>query len=198
MKKIILAIKLVCIYCISNIFAFFLYERKYLKGKFFKSKYYGIIAPGWSWIYTDAMARLFLGVNKGIPFPVSPKTNVSGYCNIIFHIDDVNNFQGSGCYYQAFGTGKIIIGKGSWIASNVGLITTNHDIYNPELHVESKDIVLGEKCWIGMNSVILPGVVLGPHTTVGAGSVVTKSFEDGYCVIAGNPAKKIKDIRLDL
>jgi acetyltransferase-like isoleucine patch superfamily enzyme len=45
-----------------------------------------------------------------------------------------------------------------------------------------------------MNSVIHPGDKLGPHTTVGAGSIVTKSFEDGYCVIAGNPAKLIKKL----
>ena len=45
-----------------------------------------------------------------------------------------------------------------------------------------------------MNSVILPGVVLGDHTVVGAGSIVTKSFEDGYCVIAGNPAKVIRTL----
>jgi len=33
------------------------------------------------------------------------------------------------------------------------------------------------------------------HTVTGAGSVVTKSFEGGFCVIAGNPAKKIKEIK---
>jgi len=32
------------------------------------------------------------------------------------------------------------------------------------------------KSWIGMNSVLLPAVVLRPHTTFGTGSVVTKSF----------------------
>lgn len=52
--------------------------------------------------------------------------------------------------------------------------------------------MIGDKCWIGMNSVILPGVVLGDNTIVGAGSVVTKSFENGHCVVAGNPAKLIK------
>lgn len=51
---------------------------------------------------------------------------------------------------------------------------------------------------MGMNSMILPGVVLGPHTVVGAGSVVTKSFPNGYCVIAGVPAKLVKTIDCDV
>jgi acetyltransferase-like isoleucine patch superfamily enzyme len=40
----------------------------------------------------------------------------------------------------------------------------------------------------------MPGVVLGDFTIVGAGAVVTKSFEEGYCVIAGNPAKIIRQL----
>ena len=44
-----------------------------------------------------------------------------------------------------------------------------------------------------MNSVILPGVVLGDRTIVGAGSVVTKSFSQGNCVVAGNPAAESTD-----
>ena len=42
--------------------------------------------------------------------------------------------------------------------------------------------------------VVLPGVHLGPRTIVGAGSVVTKSFLDDYCVIAGNPARIIREL----
>lgn len=67
---------------------------------------------------------------------------------------------------------------------------------NLDRHEEAKPVLIGEKCWIGMNSVILPGVILGPHTVVGAGSVVTKSFVDGYCIVAGNPAKIIRKISL--
>lgn len=77
---------------------------------------------------------------------------------------------------------------------NVGIIAANHDFYDLDSHQPGQDVVLGEKCWIGMNSVLLPGVVLGTHTIVGAGSVVTKSFPCGNCIIAGNPAKKIKDL----
>lgn len=35
-------------------------------------------------------------------------------------------------------------------------------------------------------------MVLGDHTIVGAGAVVTKSFPEGYCIVAGNPAKVVK------
>jgi len=48
--------------------------------------------------------------------------------------------------------------------------------------------------WAGMDSVILPGVKLGTRTIVAAGSVVTKSFPEGYCVIAGSPAKIIRHL----
>ncbi|MCZ6594930.1 MAG: hypothetical protein O6943_08450 [Bacteroidetes bacterium] len=49
--------------------------------------------------------------------------------------------------------------------------------------------ITGDYSWAGMNSVILPRVKLGTHTIVAAGSVVAKSFPEGYCVIAGSPAK---------
>jgi len=41
----------------------------------------------------------------------------------------------------------------------------------------------------------MPNVNLGDYTIVGSGAVVTKSFPDGFCVIAGNPAKIIKKLK---
>jgi acetyltransferase-like isoleucine patch superfamily enzyme len=52
-------------------------------------------------------------------------------------------------------------------------------------------INIGNRCFLGMNALILPGVTLADNCIVGAGSVVTKSFLESGSVIAGNPAQKI-------
>ena len=64
---------------------------------------------------------------------------------------------------------------------------------NSEL-VPSKPIKIGKNCFIGCNSIILKGTVLGDGCVVGAGAVVTGKFEDN-CVIAGNPARVIKRLK---
>lgn len=127
-----------------------------------------------------------------VKWPISGNVHLISPENIEFDKDDLNIFQGFGNYFQAMG--KIKIGKGTWIALNVGIITANHSMYNLDEHSEAKDVTIGEKCWIGMNTVVLPGVCIGNNTIVGAGSVVTKSFVEGNCVIAGNPVKKIRDL----
>ena len=110
----------------------------------------------------------------------------------------IRNLGGSVSGYVDFSNPQNIqIGKGTYIAPNVGLITANHDPQKLDNHLPSKPIKLGENCWIGMNSVILPGITLGDHTIVGAGSVVTKSFPEGYCVVAGNPAKLLRTIGIE-
>lgn len=58
---------------------------------------------------------------------------------------------------------------------------------------EGKPISIGDKCFLGCNVVIMPGVQLGENCIVGANSVVTKSFEAGS-VIAGAPAKLLRSI----
>mgnify|MGYP001852697045 CR=1 FL=1 len=178
-------------FVMGNILGRIFYEKKYLKTKWFKSRGCGVMAPGWKWICVDFLGRKY---NPGVPWPCSPHIRVGNYKNIHFDPEDINNFQGFGNYFQTLEDGNIYIGKGTWIAMNVGIITTNHNLRNPDIHQKSKDVVIGEHCWIGMNSMILPGVVLGNHTVVGAGSVVTKSFLNGNCLIAGNPARLIKQL----
>lgn len=89
------------------------------------------------------------------------------------------------------GAGGVWIGDYVRFGPNVGILSSNHDLYNRDKY-NCAPIKIGDYCWIGMNALILSGVELGPSTIVGGGSVVTKSFPEGYCVIAGNPAKIIK------
>jgi acetyltransferase-like isoleucine patch superfamily enzyme len=97
-----------------------------------------------------------------------------------------------GCYIQG-GCG-IEIGDYTVIAPNVGMISANHDPYDYSRHIQAPPIKIGAYCWIGMNAVILPGVELGDYTVVGAGAVVNKSFPDGYCVLAGVPARSVRQL----
>lgn len=176
--------------CIGYIF----YDPKYLKGKEFSSYKY---SSGWRWVMECFFMQKIVGYQRHIPFPVSFRSQFMNWENFVFDMDDLANFQKGGCYFQAASDAYIRIGKGTYIAANVGIITANHDFRDLEKHMPGKNVSIGEKCWIGMNSMILPGVSLGDGTVVGAGSVVTKSFPEGHCVIAGNPAKIIKEIPYD-
>lgn len=53
---------------------------------------------------------------------------------------------------------------------------------------------VGDYSQIAVFSVLLPGVKIGKHVLVGAGSIVGKDVED-YTLVLGNPAKPVKDVR---
>jgi len=91
-----------------------------------------------------------LGFNAHIPWPVSPFVRISDPKNIEFDPDDINNFQTYGTYFQNF-SGRIVIGKGTYIAQNVGLITANHDPDTLDTYLPAQDIIIGSNCWIGVN-----------------------------------------------
>lgn len=175
---------------VAMIIGYIFYDPKYLKGKYFNKYTY---SQGWQWLMQTVFMQKIVGINRKIPFPVSFRVTVVGWENIEFDKDNITIFQKAGNYYQAT-KAKIKIGKDCFIACNVGIITANHDVNDLTKHLDGKDVVIGARSWIGMNSTILPGVVLGEQTVVGAGSVVTKSFPEGHCVIAGNPARLIKKI----
>lgn len=94
------------------------------------------------------------------------------------------------------GTG-VIIGRNHMISAGVSIQNTDsHPIYDADsnrlLNKPSKNVIIGTNCWIGMNVTILKEVVLAPGTIVGYGAVVTKSHQEKNCIIAGVPAKIVK------
>jgi len=106
-----------------------------------------------------------------------------------------------GCYIGQFFSimagGDVVIMKNTLIASYVAVVSENHSM-DPEAGVKygnqpliKQDVVIGENCWIGEKTVILPGVTIGEWSIIGACSVVSKSVPP-YSIVAGNPAKIIK------
>ncbi len=96
------------------------------------------------------------------------------------------------CHFQDHG--GIYIGDGSLIGSNVVMATINHG-QNPMNRADNHPapIHIGKKVWIGSHVTILPGVTIGDHAIVAAGSVVTKDVT-ANTVVGGVPAKVIKKV----
>lgn len=166
----------------------FFYDKKYLKGRWFEEHYLGYI-----WAFKSIIHNNLLRLGKPMPWPTIYSCTVYDSNKIKFCVNDLNNFQSKGVYFQNY-FGNISLGEGVYIAPNVGIITSNHDVKDLDKHTKSDDVFIGDKCWIGMNVVILPGVYLGKGTIVAAGAVVTKSFIEGDCIIGGSPAKLIKKL----
>lgn len=80
----------------------------------------------------------------------------------------------------------IHVGAESYIAS--GTLVLSHDFCR-DIHT---DTVIGKRCFIGANAIILPGIMIGDSSIVGSGSVVTKNVPAG-CIVAGNPAKVLRE-----
>ncbi len=58
---------------------------------------------------------------------------------------------------------------------------------------KSKAVHVKNNCWIGGGVMVMPGVTIGENSTIGAGSVVTKSVP-ANCFAAGNPCNVIKEL----
>lgn len=92
---------------------------------------------------------------------------------------------------------SIIIGKNVLIAPDVFITDHNHGM-NPEVpegfakqELIIKPVKIGDGTWIGERVCILPGVSIGRHCIIGAGSVCSRSIPD-YSIAVGIPAYVIK------
>ena len=103
-----------------------------------------------------------------------------------------------GCFVNGFG--GLVFHDGANIGPYCMLHTANHNFDDPSRPVVDQGwedvgpMHIGRNSWIGMGSVVLPGVTIGEGCVVGAGSVVTRDL-DPFTIAVGNPAKAIKSRR---
>jgi UDP-3-O-[3-hydroxymyristoyl] glucosamine N-acyltransferase len=101
--------------------------------------------------------------------------------------------------YGSIGWGSepwiIDLGEDVILTNHVTFITHDGGYYifrkeHPDLEI-TKPISVGNNVFIGVNTIILPGVHIGNNVVIGASSVVTKDIPDNS-VAAGNPARVVK------
>jgi acetyltransferase-like isoleucine patch superfamily enzyme len=93
--------------------------------------------------------------------------------------------------------GNIKIGDNVLMGPDVMITDHNHGMdptypggYSPQPLIV-KNVTIKDGCWIGQRACILPGVTVGAHSIIGAGSVVTHDIPD-FCIVCGVPARVIK------
>jgi maltose O-acetyltransferase len=106
-------------------------------------------------------------------------------CNII--VKDHANIGSYALIEESCAT--VTIGRHVMMGKQCIIISQNHK-YGPNGFdgFEGKDVVVGDYAWIGHRVTILPGVTIGTHAIVGAGSVVSRDVPD-YAIAVGNPAR---------
>ncbi|KAK6352054.1 hypothetical protein TWF718_005203 [Orbilia javanica] len=138
----------------------------------------------------EVMLREILGGAGKSPF-IEPPFRVDYGCNIVI----------GERFYANFGliildTCFVKIGDRVMFGPNVSIFAATHEtgVQSRRDNIEyGKPVTIGNDCWIGGNTTILPGVTIGKGCTIGAGSVVTKDIPD-WSVAIGQPAKVVKTV----
>ena len=147
-----------------------------------------------SFYLLDVLFRRVLRQNAGVAWAVHHTSTIrSPHRLVVGH----GAFPGDspGVYINA--DNGVYVGDFTNLGPQVGLISANHDALNNTRQVAAPPLRIGRFCWLGMGALVLPGVELGDFTVVGAGAVVTRSFPAGYCVVAGNPARLLRELNRD-
>ena len=88
------------------------------------------------------------------------------------------------------------VGENTMLGPNVVLATAGHPIL-PELREKgyqyNMPIHIGKNCWLGAGVIVLPGVTIGDHSVIGAGSIVTRDIP-ANTVAVGNPCRVMREI----
>jgi len=141
-------------------------------------------------IFQYAILQKIIGFNRSVPWPVHFTSTVL-CADRIEKGDNCDPGDSQSNYIQAFN--GIKFGSTIELGPGVAIISANHDTSDFLESKKERPIEIGSNTWIGANSVILPGVCIGDHVVIGAGSIVNKDIPS-YSVAVGNPCRVIKKL----
>jgi len=88
----------------------------------------------------------------------------------------------------------ITIGPDCRIGDYAAIYDTDHHPVDQETPVRRAPVRIGRNVWIGRAAIVLPGVTIGDHAVVAAGSVVTQDVAP-RTLVGGNPAKPLRELK---
>jgi len=91
---------------------------------------------------------------------------------------------------------RVVIGDDVWLGPGVRITDANHDSSDPSVPIghsmaPAQPVRIGDGSWLGTGVVVLPGVTIGDHVTVGANSVVCDDLPS-FTVAVGSPARVVR------
>lgn len=140
---------------------------------------------------TVFFSQKILGINRGVSWPVHFTSRVLYRKRIRVGRRSYPGWS-QGCYIQA--RNGIEIGSNLRMGPHVGLISANHDPDDYDQWLPSEPIRIGDNVWIGMNSVVMPGVRIGSNVVIGSNSVVIQDLPDNV-VAVGSPCSVVRQKR---
>lgn len=96
--------------------------------------------------------------------------------------------------------GPVRVGEDVMMGPRVTILTRNHAFADTTRPMSQQGagkiapVTIEDDVWIGMSTIVLPGVTIGTGAVIGAGSVVSRSIPP-YAVAVGNPARVVRDRR---
>lgn len=88
---------------------------------------------------------------------------------------------------------KIVIGDDCLFGDLVAIFDSNHHALEPSSPTRVAPVHIGRNVWVGRAAMILPGVTIGDHAVIAAGSVVTEDVP-ARTLAAGTPARPVRTL----
>jgi putative colanic acid biosynthesis acetyltransferase WcaF len=148
-----------------------------------------VLSPRNAFGWRRLILRAF-GAHVGEEVNTYPSTDIYFPWNL-----SIDDWSALGEHTRIYNLGRISIGKRATISQYAHLCAGSHDYTKLALPLQKPEISVGDGVWICADAFVCGGIDIGDGAIVAARAVVTKSVAP-WAIVAGNPARKIKERRL--